>query len=47
MIQFPDLGMRIGIHTGTIIGGVVGTDIIWFDIYGEDALIANKIESHG
>ncbi len=39
--------MRIGIHTGAIIGGVIGTDIIRFDIYGEDALIANKIESNG
>ena len=39
--------MRIGIHTGAVIGGVIGTDIIRFDIYGEDALIANKIESNG
>jgi hypothetical protein len=39
--------MRIGIHTGSIIGGVIGTDIIRFDIYGEDDLIANKIESNG
>ena len=46
-IKFPELGMWIGIHTGSIIGGVIGTDIIRFDIYGEDALIANKIESNG
>jgi len=46
-IQFEKLDMRIGIHTGKIIGGVIGTDIIRFDIYGEDVSIANKMESKG
>ncbi|CAG9328780.1 unnamed protein product [Blepharisma stoltei] len=41
------LAMRIGMHTGNIIGGVVGTNIIRYDIYGNDVLIANKIESNG
>jgi class 3 adenylate cyclase len=39
--------MRIGIHTGNIIGGVIGTDIVRYDIYGPDVLIANKMESNG
>ena len=39
--------MRIGIHTGKIIGGVIGIDVIRFDIYGEDVVIANKMESKG
>ena len=39
--------MWIGIHTGNIIGGVIGSDIIWFDIYGKDVAIANKMESEG
>jgi class 3 adenylate cyclase len=39
--------MRIGIHTGNIIGGVIGTDIVRYDIYGNDVLIANKMESNG
>lgn len=39
--------MRIGIHTGDIVGGVVGTDIIRFDVYGENVLIANQMESKG
>jgi class 3 adenylate cyclase len=46
-IKFDELGMRIGIHTGKIMGGVIGTNIIRFDIYGEDAKIANKMESSG
>ena len=39
--------MRIGIHTGTIIGGIIGTDIVRYDIYGRDVMIANKFEEYG
>eukprot|EP01017_Pseudomicrothorax_dubius_P031219 TRINITY_DN3964_c0_g1_i2.p1 TRINITY_DN3964_c0_g1~~TRINITY_DN3964_c0_g1_i2.p1 ORF type:complete len:109 (-),score=22.71 TRINITY_DN3964_c0_g1_i2:19-345(-) len=39
--------MRIGIHTGECIGGVIGTDIVRYDFYGKDVLIANKMESNG
>lgn len=28
-----------------MIGGVIGTDIIRYDVYGKDILIANKMES--
>ena len=45
--------MRIGIHTvlifsiqGSVIGGVIGTDLIRYDIYGTDVMIANKMESN-
>ena len=47
LIKFDELDMRIGIHTGKVIGGVIGTDIIRYDIYGEDVSIANKMESSG
>ena len=46
-INFHELNMRIGVHTGKVIGGVIGTDIVRYDIYGEDVLIANKMESKG
>ena len=39
--------MRIGIHTGNIFGGVLGTDIVRYDVYGQNVLIANKMESNG
>lgn len=42
-----DLNMRIGVHTGNIIGGITGTSIVRYDIYGTDVLIANKMESSG
>ena len=46
-INFQGLHMRIGIHTGSIIGGVIGTGVIRYDLYGQDVLIANKMESSG
>jgi class 3 adenylate cyclase len=41
------LKMRIGIHTGEVIGGITGTNVVRYDIYGKDVLIANKMESYG
>ena len=42
-----DLNMRIGIHTGNVIAGISGTNIVRYDIYGSDVDIANKMESEG
>ena len=42
-----NLNMRIGMHTGNIIGGIIGTSIVRYDIYGIDVHIANKMESEG
>mmetsp|Transcript_1849 Transcript_1849/g.214 ORF Transcript_1849/g.214 Transcript_1849/m.214 type:complete len:87 (+) Transcript_1849:181-441(+) len=39
--------MRIGMHTGTIIAGVIGRTIVRYDIYGKDVLIAKKMEQNG
>lgn len=44
---YPFLNMRIGIHTGKIIGGVMGTDVVRYDVYGRNITIANKMESNG
>ena len=30
-----------------MIGGIIGTEIVRYDIYGPDVLIANKMESSG
>lgn len=42
-----ELNMRIGLHTGDVIAGIIGTNIVRYDIYGPDVLIANKMESGG
>jgi adenylate cyclase len=39
--------MRIGVHTGDIIAGVIGTKQLRFDIWGTDCLVANTMESSG
>jgi class 3 adenylate cyclase len=39
--------MRIGIHTGKIVAGIIGTKIVRYDIFGKNVLIANKMESNG
>lgn len=39
--------MRIGIHTGKITAGVIGTTKLRYDIWGSDVLIANQMESNG
>ena len=46
-VEFPELDMRIGIHTGDVIGGIIGTDIVRYDIYGDDVRVANVMESQG
>lgn len=36
---------RLGLHTGTIVGGVIGTKSFRYDIFGADVLTANAMES--
>ena len=42
-----NLDMRIGSHTGRRVGGIIGTKVVRYDIFGPDVLIANKMESNG
>ncbi len=39
--------MRVGIHTGEIMGGVVGKERMQFDVFGDDVNIASRFESSG
>ena len=41
------ISMRIGIHTGDVIAGITGKNIVRYDIYGNDVYIANSMESNG
>lgn len=41
------MNMRIGVHSGTIISGVIGLVKYQYDIWSKDVDIANKMESEG
>src|SRR4029450_6225000 len=41
------LRLRIGVHTGPVVGGVLGHRKFAFDIWGETVNIASRLESHG
>jgi class 3 adenylate cyclase len=42
-----DWSVRVGIHTGAVVAGVVGTQKFAFDVWGETVNYASRIESAG
>ena len=43
----PQFQMRIGVHTGKVMAGVVGKERMQFDVFGDDVNIASRFESSG
>ena len=39
--------MRVGIHTGKVIAGIIGSKVVRYDLFGQGVLIANKIKEQG
>jgi class 3 adenylate cyclase len=45
--SIADLRLRVGVHSGPVIGGVIGHRKFAFDIWGETVNIASRLESQG
>lgn len=45
--SLENLRMRVGIHTGPITAGIIGSKVVRYDLFGEGVLVASKMKRNG
>jgi class 3 adenylate cyclase len=42
-----NINMRVGVHTGRVVAGIIGSKLVRYDIFGEGVIIAQQTNKQG